>query len=496
MKGQISIIEAITTILILIFSLTIFFPPFSYETGWDVADTLLKVRDVITTADRIGILYNISFDRSLLNNFLSKTVLENNTVFWYETKGTVKEKIVVACNCTDEEIYTLSNWTYGLEVNGRPVKFEFCPSYLGIVNPCYFGSDVLLIWGYRNLTNYAWLLNSYLNSENGIVEVSDLNATLLDPGTKQIFGLSNTTTTETSQFSDYDRFRVTHDCDEKPCNASDIIYQPWKYFYHIPVPISTTQLQPGNIPTEGSLPSPYCSNITNNSLKIQSYVYQVDSQNIEEPYAYSFWVCNFSSVYFDTDRNGTADLKVNIGDKFNLPNLYNQSENFTFLLSYIDKEKVGITFQPKYKFYDFIRYEFGYQIDPSKPGNGPPEHAVAAGLVNRWAKYYVIVPDDNDYNRVLIQAENTTETGGIIPGVILKSTPAYNTAWIANFTDGGVGDDERMLLISLLLFASKKRSSEITTTPVKRGYEVSYVNAVNRDMFDVYLFTLGLGYPF
>jgi len=496
MRGQISIIEAISTIIILIITLTIFFPPFYYETSWDAADTLLKIRDVITTADRIGILDEISFNRSALSDFLSRTVLANNTVFWYVTQGTIKEKIVVACNCTDEQISILSIWTYGLEVNGRPIRFEFCPTYLGIVNPCYFGSDLLLIWGYRNLTPYTNMLNYYVSSGNGIIEVSDLNATLLDPGTKQIFGLDNTTITETSRFSDYDRFRITSDCDERPCNASDIIYQPWKYFYHIPVPILTTQLPAGNIQTEGSLLSPYCSNITNGSLKIQSYVYQVDSQNVEEPYAYSFWVCNFSSVYLDTDWNGTADLKVEIGEKFNLPNLYNQSESFTFLLSYIEKEKVGITFQPKYKFYDFIRYEFGYQIDPNKPGNGPPEHAVAAGLKNRWAKYYVIIPDDNDYRRVLIQAENTTETGGIIPGVILKSTPAYNTAWIANFTDGGVGDDERMLLISLLLFASKKVSSEAAITPVKRGYEASYVHTMNKDMFDVYLFTLGLGYPF
>jgi hypothetical protein len=495
MRGEISIIEAISTIIILIITLTIFFPSFSYETGWDTADALLKLRDSITTADRLGILYNASFDRNLLSSFLSKTILENNTVFWYETKGTPKEKIVVACNCTDEEINILNNWTYGLEVNDRPIKFEFCPTYLGIVNPCYFGSDLLLIWGYRNLTNYASMLNSYLSNGNGIVEISDLNASLLDAGTKQIFGVDNTTITETSRFSEYDKFRVA-DCNEKPCNATDVIYQPWKYFYHIPAPILTTQLPAGNIQTEGSLPSPYCLNLSNGSFKIQSYIYQTGDQNVEAPYAYSFWVCNFSSVYFDTDWNGTADLKVNIGETFELPNLYNQSENFTFLLSYVREGKIGITFRPKYKFYDFIRYEFGYQIDPSKPGKGPPEHAVAAGLVNKWGRYYVIVPDDNDYRRVLIQAENTTETGGIIPGVILKSTPAYNTAWIANFTDGGVGDDERMLLISLLLFASKKRASELTITPVKRGYEISYINVANKDMFDVYLFSLGLGYPF
>lgn len=493
MKGQISIIEAISTIIILIFSLTVLFPPFHYETRWEEADMLIKVRDAITTADRIGILYNASFDRSLLSNFLSKTVLANNTIFWYEAKGTVKGSIVVACNCTDEQINTLMNWTYGLEVNDRPIKFEVCPTYLGIVNPCYFGSDVLLIWGYRNLTDYASMLNSYLSTGNGIVEVSDLNASLLDTGTRQIFGLDNTTITETSRFSDYDRFRI-YPCNEKPCNASDIIYQPWKYFYHIPVPILTVKLPAGNIPTEGLLPSPYCSNLSNSSLKIQSYVYQADSQNVEEPYAYSFWVCNFSSVYFDIDWDGTADLRVNVGDSFALPNLHNTSENFTFLLSYINQEKVGITFQPAYKFYDFIRYTFSYEID--KPGKGPPEHAEAAGLKNRFARYYVIVPDDGDIKRVLIQAENTTEAGGIIPGVILKSTPAYNTAWIANFTDGGVGDDERMLLISLLLFASKKKSSELASMPVQKGYEASYINVVNKDMFDVYLFTLGLGYPF
>jgi hypothetical protein len=488
MHGQISIIEAITTIIILFTSLSIFLPPFSYESRWGDAMLLVRARDVTTTADRLGILYSISFNSTTFSNFLRKTVPAYIT-YWSRTDNAIKGTVTIACNCTDEQIEQLTNWTQGLMLNDRNIKVEVCKSYLGVINPCYLGSDALLIWGYQNLSLYLPALRRYSAAGNGIVMTADLNETYLDAGTKEVFGLKMATTPETSRLSDYDRFRLTP-CNQRPCNASDVIYQAWKYFYHIPVPVFTQSLPPGNVQMDdGSLH--YCSELSNSSFKIQSYVYQEDGNKIEAPYAYEFWVCNLTTVYFDTDWNGTADMIVQVGERFNLPNLYNTSENFTFLLSYIDADKIGISFKPDYKFYDFVKYKWGYEID--KPGKGPPEHAVAAGLKNNFAKYYVLAPDDNDYQRILIQAENFTETNEPIPGVILKATPAYRTAWISNFTKGGVGDDERLLITSLLFWASNKKSTVIPYTAL--GYETSYINVANKDMFEVYLFDLGLGYP-
>jgi hypothetical protein len=73
------------------------------------------------------------------------------------------------------------------------------------------------------------------------------------------------------------------------------------------------------------------------------------------------------------------------------------------------------------------------------------------------------------------------------------------TAWIADFSRDGldkVEDDHRELLLSLILWASNKRSVSMTSSQLKTGFISTYINAFNDDIFEIYKFKLGLGYPY
>ncbi len=80
--------------------------------------------------------------------------------------------------------------------------------------------------------------------------------------------------------------------------------------------------------------------------------------------------------------------------------------------------------------------------------------------------------------------------------MILNKFGETGTAWIADFSEDGFGDDEKMLLISLLLWSSNKQSAGSAVSNLRMGYLTSYVTINNVDMFEVYKFDLGLGSPF
>jgi hypothetical protein len=61
---------------------------------------------------------------------------------------------------------------------------------------------------------------------------------------------------------------------------------------------------------------------------------------------------------------------------------------------------------------------------------------------------------------------------------------------------GTVGHDERLLLQSVILAVSNKNSKVSPLGDLRTGSVTTYINAVNRDMFEVYRFNLGLGFPF
>ncbi|MDI6798695.1 MAG: hypothetical protein QMD12_01705, partial [Candidatus Aenigmarchaeota archaeon] len=397
-----------------------------------------------------------------------------------ETEGTTKSKVRVACNCTGEEISNITLWLNGIDrkgvkINSRRIDFEVLYTNLDTINP----SDVLLILGNKSLSPYYNTFKEYIKNENGIVLMADptIQQVQSDIVYKEIFGLKNASTQQVEP-SDYDEFR------RKPNNATDVIYTSWKYFYHIPIPLSASPSE--EIPTE-NLPPPSCSQVSNGSLRIQ--VCNVSEEM--EPCSSLFWICD-SRVYFDNDWNGTADTVVQEGESFNILNINNRSENFTFVLSYIEQERIGVSFRQDYKFDDFIKWNVTYL---KQPKGKPPAWAPAWGLRAQLKNYTVFAPEDGNLDRILIQAANKTINNEPVPGVILNVTPTTRVAWIANFTEEGVGDDERLLLISLLLWASNKRAVEIPQA-LRTVHLIPYINVYNRDMFEVYRFNLGLGYPY
>jgi hypothetical protein len=436
MKGVVTLLELLLVILILITSFAIFFPRFTYESKWEDALLFLKGRDVILTMDRNKTLYENSFNFSSLQNFLGKIFPKEPLVFLPGVEGTIKSKIQVACNCTDEEKKIISDWLNGprgkaiLRINERDIDFDVCMTHLEELNPCLSEyTDVLVIWGKKNLNHskYLALLKGHLERGNGIIEVRDFsNSSETNDNVQQkIFGLS--WVRNTTEPPSYDEFK-------KPENATEIIYGPWKYFYHIPVNLEA-------IYGEGN------------------FTFRENT--------YKFWIQSSSSVCIDLNRNDECnppDEIVNVGSNF-------QIEGYNFYLSYIrGTDAIGISFKPTYNFKDFLR------VDGSA---------------------YEIQPGDGNKNRTLLIAKPQD-----LPVVILNVTPISRVAWIADFTESGVGDDERLLFISLLLWASNKREfwiREIASLPPeypKVIYFASYINAINKDMFEVYEFKLGMGYPY
>lgn len=443
MKGQISLIEMITSAIILFITLTILFPSISYQDRWSEALILLKGRDLVLTIDRIEKLYKFSFDSESLKNFLNRTLNETNLIYWSETEGTLKHVINVVCNCTQEQINNLSLWFGEIKINNRTINLRFLGTYLHNLSEYAERSDVLLIWGYKNLTPYSQSLRDYLAKENGIVEIMDFADIPNIPESVQaeIFGITSGGTWAS----------VDYDVIIKPNTTRNITYQAYKNFYHVPFPLRAIE-NTTSIPVEG-IPTPNCpKNVTGNFTLNSSDVSRV----------YKFWICNSTHTYFDTNANNNADIIVKVGENFALG-----SSNF--FLNYIDNyTRIGVSFRPDYRFSDFCK------ASPSKR----------------------VIPVNSERYRVFMLG---VRSGAAEPPYCVVLNATGKTAWLADFSRGGlanVKDDHKNLLLSLLLSTSNKKAIGVLAPGIKIGYGTSYLNSVNEDMFEIYTFKLGLGYPY
>lgn len=475
-KGIINFVEAILVIIIIFIAFAVLFPGLNFKSRWDDATTILSARDALITMDRMNSLYVNSFNANSLQNFIDAAIPVNRTslVAWSSVEGTVKNTVVVACNCSDAQIQNMTYWFSGMEINGRQANIVFVESTLENINT---PSDLLLIWGNTNLDTpaiFASLLN-YMNAGGGIVEINDFTSSAQTPANgaqQRIFGL---TYTGTNNFND--RAYADH-FSRKPANTSDIIYSPFKYFFHVPAPFKTFETV-NTIPVVSGVQQPSCSpplghgNFTlNDSL-------------------YNFWICNSSTVYFDTSADGLADTGVNIGMKFNLINV---STNFT--LQYINvPSQIGVVFGPNHQFKDFL-------ISWTAPPGSPCPQG------NAWGQFYTdqVAPVDNNLGRIAFNASFTKQQLIDLPAVILNNSGG-RAAWIADFTAipdfahgcvaiPYVSDDHKMLLASLIFWASNKMQSAVIPTNIRTGLLVPYVNVQNNDTYEVYDFLLGLGSPF
>jgi hypothetical protein len=221
-KGFINILELIIALIALFIAFGVLFPGFAYRTQWDKALLLLASRDVILTADRIGNLYSYSFDAVQLSDFLDKIIPtgKTNLIGWSEIEGTIKNRVIVACNCTEQQQDLLYNWTANLTINGRAVDVYVVRTNLDVgLDPKINPSDVLLIWGYKDLEPFKQNLINYLNNENGIVEMMDFPVNPQQVQ-QQIFGI-----TDGGAWGS-----PAADVIVKPATANNVTYQAYKIY--------------------------------------------------------------------------------------------------------------------------------------------------------------------------------------------------------------------------------------------------------------------------
>ncbi len=425
MKGIISVVELVIVALVLFTAFGILFPGTSYTNRWQEAEMVLKSRDLLIALDKTGDMYKKSFSSEEVSEFIASVFPERSLFSWIEADGAVKGRIVVACDCTDAQINDLVKWVGNTKINGRTIALDFVPlkDFNSIPN-----SDVMLVFGYRDLSAYKQNLKDYLGKGNGIVEIADLDLpTKIDSVQSEIFGLKWVETApdtfDTAKFS------------RKPTDSKDVIYFPYKHFYHAPLRLI------GDFSNE-QIPGCTADPIFKGKLTVKQA-------------SYAFWICSQSTVWFDNDADGDRDVLVAIGNEVTLG-------GSKFFLSYIDYNTIGLSFRPDYTFQDFLGPGIVFHIEPTD------------------------TPD-----RTVINSESGTTK---FPAVIVN-TATGRTAWIADFTDSTVGDDERLLLASLLHWSSNKKTQAITGN-IKFGYSTSYLNVNNTDVFEVYRLDLGLGFPF
>lgn len=455
-KGIVSMIEMVITAVVLLTAFNIIFPGNLYKTNWGRSQLLLNSRDVISTLDHLGKLYYYSYSPSDLN-YLIGSILGNSTISWVETNGLIKSKINIACNCTNDQISTLNSWLYGITINGRTVQYSVCYTNLDKINPCSSQTpDVLIIWQNKTISsnNIVNTLTNYVSLDNGIVEVADFTPSFdfsSDIMQSSIFGMTNCTYAGISGCN-YN-LTQTNDTIGTPTNATDKYYAPWKYFYHAPLTVNSfinaSASGLTSVPVEGGTSSCSSSSIFNGTFSF----YQT---------SYLYWICS-SRVYFDTDSNKLADKVVAQQTSFSIngTNLY---------MKYINVSSFQVSFKPVYNFKDFL-----------SAGN---------------TKVY---PTDKDTTRIFSYFGNYSGTNNPAPVIMLNTTSGSRIAWIADFTRNGlasVGDDQKIMFISLLFWASNKHNIPSTLSNIAFGYTTSFVNTVNDDIFEPYTFTLGLGQPY
>lgn len=455
MKAQINIIEMFLVVAILLIAFTIFFPGLSFRNRWNEGLILLNGRDIILTLDRIGKLQESAFKADEMQKFLNKipTLNRTNILTWTQVEGTVKNTITVACACSNEQINLLNLKFDNITFNGRSVKVLTCLTNLAAINPCIESSDVLLIWNNSDFMvtelekpSSKSTIKSYLRGDTGVIEIIDFGGKHkndeLGSTQKEVFGITRCSGKCKTDNEKTDQFLA-------PNSVNEIIYQSYKYFFHLPVSISTTESIPV-VPVEKGI-SP-CSNSNHGTISLSS---------IKQPR--DFWTCN-NQLYVDTDGNKQADKVVNVGDKFDLG-------NSKLKLNFLEPRKIGIS---------FIRHDFNNFLE-----------------INTLLKTV-----DNNDKRILLKNGEYDDDGNI-PVVVLNSSIG-RTAWISDFARDkrnleqilDVEDDYRHLLTSLIFWSSNKKASGVLSPNLRIGFMTSYINAVNQDIYEVYRFNLGIGFPF
>jgi len=454
-KGVVNLIELILVLVLLFASFAIFFPGVSYRNKWEDAYGVITTRDAILVLEHTGMLHEYAFDDSKMNTFLDKLFPDTNLILWTDVTGGIKGEIRIATDAPNDVISELNTWVDGFMLNEREIKIIFCYTEITSTDYCLLNSDALLIWGYKSLNDKKLVLDNYLSGGNGIVEVMDFDEEEKIEGDivqTDIFGLRFVGISKSQ--ADYVEFS------RDPEDNSDIIYEPHKYFYSLPLPI-------GAYSNGGTVEGCTYNPTKTDTLSLKG----VD---------YNLWTCSEDSVCLDVDEDGVCIEQVNELSQFSLGG--NQ-----LYLNYVthDDSKISVSFRPDHIFNDFLAF-----IQPGGLGDEP------LGDPGGIWRIQHLEPIDGDQNRILLRAISS-DPYSEYPAVILNNVDGTNVAWMAYFgeDDGGYSQDEKQMMMSLLFWAANKESSGVDYSDIRYGYKTSRVNVENRDMFEIYKFDFGVGYP-
>ena len=456
MKGQISIIESILAITVLLIAFNMMITTGEYQTKWEESLSSLNGRDILVTGDRSGKLHDYSFSPAdFKSEFLDKIEAIKDIIIKVETQGAVSNTVYVACDCTSDQITYLQNILTDVKLNTRAVNAIVCSTELPMIETCGASTrypDALVIWGdeFRELAPYINILLDFVSDGNGLVEITDVPNSKVDGGAdddegqKRIFGLKSIA----GIFP-----RPSQDEFLKPRNSSQLSYQSYKWFYHLPYLLKGTVSEA--VPTEGGIP-PCATSGMRGEFKFQK------NPN-------KFWICGTASVYWDADGNNKADTIATTRNKFSI-------ETSNFFLNYIDStDKIRISFKLDYQFDDFVR---------------------------RGEAHNKLAPIDNDKNKVLLSMGFwDAQREKPIAAIIFNGTESGKTAWVADFARNAkdldklnkLGDDYEQLLASMVLSVSNKKTREAFQ---QTGQITSYINVNNTDMLEIYKIELSIGKPF
>lgn len=453
MKGQIPVLEMITVTIMLFVSFSIFFPERNFDDRWQEADLATKGRDAMITMDRTNSTSSYSSNPDALNSFLNKTI-PNSIIYWTTIEGTAQSNIIVACNCTTAQISDLTNYIGRLKLNGREILLDIRPSTLSPIQK----SNVLIIWGRTDLGAYKTDILNYLNDGNGVIGIAD--AANPDAAYTEIFGVktcasifgaaqcSNSASTQID-------FRYT-------ANASKPSFLVQKYFFHLPIrDLANLTIFPPT--TEIRSPSGAvitCPNtqVFEGSLRFKSAVAR-------------YWICNSTHVFMDTDNTQIPDVVLKERDPFQVRDP-GTGVAYNFRMSYIDlggnRTYMSFNSSPVFRFDDS----------------------------NFKSSSVLLYPSDLNDDKIVLYDGNYPN-GRPIPVAVTNSSLTGKTVWSSDFLTGSPGHDKKLMMASMVLAASKKRTVESTLGDLKiSGAVTPYINVANRDMMEIYQFNLGLGYPF
>ena len=303
--GQVTILEAISALILLFTAFYLIFKPMSLKDNWNVGSTSIIGRDILLSLDFTKNLYNASFSDKIFRDFLSKTsIVKEPLIISIHAEGTIKDSIIVAANCTSESIMKFTEW-FGFNVfNKRFVDIFFIPANLTSI-PEY--SDLLIICNYVNLTNYKTSILDYLSKGKGIIKISDFDSSI-DSATKEIFGIDLTS-----------EVPATGDININiPSSVLSDSYYPYKIFYNIPLVINASSINT----TSGNF-------IGNFTFRNYTIPFEIDYAS--------------RKVYFITNPPiSVVERNMFIIDGYN------------FFLSYIiSKSSIAISFKKIYNFTNF-----------------------------------------------------------------------------------------------------------------------------------------------